>query len=227
MAFRFLLLTLPLASGTKVLCLHGGGSSADAFRAQMKDVMADTPGNEYVFANAAKGNWFEDPPDGKGTPTQDPDWDKASIELINRIVTDEGPFDIVLGFSQGSAFIPAYLSIHPRAFQKAALLSGYLPSTHQGVLQRIRAAAPFTIPALVYYGKADLRISNDMTREQARLFKNVELVSDEGTHKVPSKNAPGYKKLIYFLKEEDGAILIWPWILAALLLGVLVLLVYF
>ena len=146
-----------------------GGSSAVQFRAQMKQVMADTPELDYVFADG--GNWFRDPPGGKMEPTQDPDWDKASIELVKDLVVNQGPFDVVLGFSQGSAFIPAYLSIHSTDFRKAALLSGYLPSTHQGVLKRIQAAAPFSLPALVYLGKEDDIIPYPMTREQAMLLK--------------------------------------------------------
>ena len=116
--FIFCLLMLPFASATKVLCLHGGGSSAVQFRAQMKQVMADTPELDYVFADG--GNWFRDPPGGKMEPTQDPDWDKASIELVKDLVVNQGPFDVVLGFSQGSAFIPAYLSITKGIFESSS-----------------------------------------------------------------------------------------------------------
>ena len=216
--FIFCLLMLPFASATKVLCLHGGGSSAVQFRAQMKQVMADTPELDYVFADG--GNWFRDPPGGKMEPTQDPDWDKASIELVKDLVVNQGPFDVVLGFSQGSAFIPAYLSIHSSDFRKAALLSGYLPSTHQGVLKRIQAAAPFSLPALVYLGKEDDIIPYPMTREQAMLFENVELVEGDGGHHVPARQEKGYDELINFLKDEDNSAMIWPWILAAALVGV-------
>ena len=52
------------------------------------------------------------------------------------------------------------------------------------------------------------------------LFENVELVEGDGGHHVPARQEKGYDELINFLKDEDDSAMIWPWILAAALVGV-------
>ena len=127
-------------------------------------------GYEFVFPSGpySGGLWIAGPPGGKDTPTTDPDWAEDSINLLDEYVQEQGPFFGILGYSQGSAFAPVYLStVAAGTFQVALLFCGYLPTTHLGLLGLINDEAPFgDIPALVWAGSNDWIISNDLTVEQ-------------------------------------------------------------
>jgi pimeloyl-ACP methyl ester carboxylesterase len=102
------------------------------------------PGLDFVFLSAPNtgGVWMPDPPSSGGSKgsSTDPNWDSASAALLDGVVQEQGPFYGILGYSQGAAYAISYLSHAPAAtFQLAALFSGYLPSTHLGILARINA----------------------------------------------------------------------------------------
>jgi pimeloyl-ACP methyl ester carboxylesterase len=111
---------LGLSSGQKpkILCLHGGGGTALSMESTMRDIEDALPEYEFVFADAAYGDgdsrlWIRDPPGGKGQPTTDPGFADASIQALDAVVDAEGPFFGILGYSQGAAFVPVYLSRVP------------------------------------------------------------------------------------------------------------------
>ena len=127
----------------KILCLHGGGGDAKKFQfdsgiTDLKNALGN--GYEFVFAQAKDGGlWMRDPPGGKSRPTTDPDWASKSINILNEIVAAQGPFYGILGYSQGAAFIPVYLAQIPEGtFQIAVMFGGYLPTTHQGLISKIK-----------------------------------------------------------------------------------------
>jgi predicted esterase len=134
----------PGMSRPKILCLHGGGGSAEGFRMQANSLTQAMPGLDFVFLSAPNtgGVWMPDPPSSGGSKgsSTDPNWDSASAALLDGVVQEQGPFYGILGYSQGAAYAISYLSHAPAAtFQLAALFSGYLPSTHLGILARINA----------------------------------------------------------------------------------------
>ena len=188
----------------KILCLHGGGGNAREFQ--------DNPGinslrkalgsnYELVFAQAPDGGlWMRDPPGGKKKPTTDPDWAAESVSILNAIVEEQGPFYGILGYSQGAAVIPVYLSRVPGGtFQMAAMFGGYLPTTHQGLINRIKAKAPIdNIPALVWLGVTDW-IAND---NLASPFKNPKLLLDSRAgHVVPSRSDTTFNRVVQAIKK--------------------------
>jgi len=93
----------------KILCLHGGGQSAESMRWTMKDFMAAMPEFEFDFAQAPDGLWMNDPP-SKDDPTTDPHWADDSFEYLDDFIYNNGPYYALAGYSQGSAFIPVYLA---------------------------------------------------------------------------------------------------------------------
>jgi dienelactone hydrolase len=157
---------------------------------------------EFVFADApyAGGVWIPDPPD-RNEPTTDPDWASASIQYLDGLVQDQGPFYGILGYSQGAAFIPLYLS-HAAAgsFQLAMLFNGYLPTNHLGLLATIRSGSPFgNIDSLVFMGANDLVISNEQTLEQAALFSSpVVITSSSAGHNLPDTSDPTFNDVVNF-----------------------------
>ena len=192
--------TAPAQSGTgtsstlKILCLHGGGQTAQSFEFSMQALRSALGQRvSFVFASSPyPGNlWIRGPPGGKGAPTTGADWAADSFTTLDNLVSAQGPFDGILGFSQGGAMVVTYLSsASARAsFRFAVILCGYVPSTHQGLEARINAAAPISIPTAVYYGTGDPIISNAMTLAAADKFSSSTIVSDGGGHGPPSSGA--------------------------------------
>ena len=115
--FKILLValsTLAQAQNPKILCLHGGGGSPTGMQNTpgIRALRNSLPSFDFVFAQggypsgAGEFLWVIDPPGGKGEPTTDPDIANASIENLDQIVEEQGPFYGILGYSQGSMFVP-------------------------------------------------------------------------------------------------------------------------
>ena len=137
--------------------------------------------------------WWADPTGGKGKgePTTDPDHASAMVAALDAILASQGPFYGILGYSQGSAAIPVYLSqVATGTFQIALMFCGYLTTTHTGLLNRVNAASPFGgIRALVFMGQQDTVITNAQTQEQATVFTSPTVLSSPGTgHTLPSSS---------------------------------------
>ena len=128
------------AHAKKVLVLHGGDDSANDMYKQTADLRSAL-GSDYEFvygsiAGPCTGeNWWADPAT-KGTPTTDPDHAKTMIDKFNAIVAKDGPFDGIMGYSQGGAAVAVYLShfktYNPLPFKWAVTFCGYVPVTHTG-----------------------------------------------------------------------------------------------
>jgi len=209
------LATAPTAPGKlKILCLHGGGGTGAGFRsAAGMQALAASLGDKYEFvfpdggsAVGAGNLWIRDPPNGKGQSTTDPNFAAPSFAVLDKIVRDDGPFYGILGYSQGSAFIPVYLSHVPAGtFKVAFMFCGYLTTTHQGLLGEVNTASPFGgIPALVWQGARDGIITNGMTAEQATKFTSPTVVtSSTGDHAVPSAGDPTYDAVVAFMSVAN------------------------
>ena len=190
----------------KILCLHGGGGNAKEFQynSGIKG-LREALGSDYelVFAQAPDGGlWMRDPLGGKSKPTTDPDWAAESISILNSIVEEQGPFYGILGYSQGAAFIPVYLSRVPDGtFQMAAMFGGYLPTTHQGLISKMKAGAPFdNIPALVWIGERDWIANENL----ASPFNNPTLLFDpKAGHIVPSRSDTTFSRVVQVIKKDN------------------------
>ena len=189
-----------IAAPCKILALHGGGSSANSMEARMAG-LAESLGAAYTFVYASIGGptdgetWWDDPSGGKGQPTTDPDHASAMVAALNTIRTNHGPFWGLIGYSQGGAAVPVYLSNVPAGtFQAAAMFAGYLTTTHNGLLDRVNDEAPFgDIPALIWLSTADSIIAPGLSRDLWPKFTNPTTLEDTSGagHVVPtSSNSP-------------------------------------
>jgi len=197
---------------SKILCLHGGRGNADSMKFLVRDIENALPEYEFVYANGAhdsgKGGylWIKDPPGGKGEPTTDPGWADESIQVLNTIVEEQGPFYGILGYSQGAAFVPVYLSrVNDGTFQIAITFCGYLTTTHVGLLGVVEERSPYgEIPHLVWMGERDGVILNSMTREMADEFTDPEIiVSESGGHIVPGQNDPTFGQVVAWMVDHS------------------------
>ena len=141
----------------KILALHGGGDSPEGLMGQpgMQDLMSDLPEFEFFFADAPDHEsmcdqcWYADPPGGKGEPNEDRNWADVSIDYLDGIVEEHGPFYGILGYSQGCPMATVYIANSNTTFEKAFLFNGYLPTTHSGLNDTINEAAPLDVDALI------------------------------------------------------------------------------
>jgi hypothetical protein len=168
----------------------------------MQSLIEDLQAYEFIFANAPDdgGLWIQDPPGGKGEPTTDPDWAAESISYLNEFVTNNGPFHGILGYSQGSAMATVFLASSNHAFEKVLLFNGYLPSTHEGLIQTINDAQLGAHDALVFAGSNDTIINSQLSQELSTKFDSPTFVlSDEAGHHLPEAADPTYSQITDFL----------------------------
>jgi len=194
----------------KILCLHGGGDNGNSFENYLDSPsgLARAFGPEYEFFYPSGGYsagsnsrlWVPDPP-SKDEPTTDPDIAAESVEILDQILEDHGPFYGILGYSQGSMFVSYYLSIKPpNTFEVALMFAGYLPYTHLGLLGSIDAVRPIDrAESLVWAGENDF-FFYDLTLDQATAFLEPNLtISPTGGHEVPSSNDPTFDTVVDFI----------------------------
>ena len=192
-------------SRIKVLCLHGGGGSASSLQQGMQYLVDELSSFEFLFAEAPSSNnlWIQDPPGGKGQPTEDGDWANDSVTYLTNFIHDYGPFQGILGYSQGCAILLVYLSQYPDEFDFAVLFNGYIPTTHDGLTNVINIQAANNafdrLHALIFIGEQDSTISPHMSVEAAGLFNNPIIVrSSSAGHHPPDENDSTFDTVVDF-----------------------------
>jgi hypothetical protein len=164
---------------------------------------------QFVFAyigNYSTGEtWWADPP-SKDHPTTDPNHASAMVTALNATIAAQGPFYGIVGYSQGAAAVPVYLSqVAAGTFQMAVMFCGYLPTTHTGLVSQISSMSPFgNIRALVWMGTHDTIISNAMTTAQAAMFTAPTIVTSAvGGHACPGSSDPTFNEVLAFMGAGD------------------------
>ena len=212
----------PCLARKKILCLHGGGGTGEGFAGEMRELEQALPDFEFVYANGGypvdggtefgkptQGGylWIPDPPGGKGEPTTDPFISDASIAALDELRANEGPFDGILGYSQGAAYVPVYLSRVPEnTFEFALSFCGYPTETHIGILDRVEEMSPFNdISSLIWIGEQDFVIPNSLTRGTIPFYTSpVVIESSQGGHEVPGTSDPTFDQVVSFIASHAG-----------------------
>ncbi|XP_034949593.1 esterase OVCA2 [Chelonus insularis] len=114
---------------------------------------------------------------------------EESVKVIEKIFEEQGPFDGILGFSQGASFVSILCSmqqkkISPIKFNFAIMISGFksLCAPHAVFYDE-----QINLPSLHVYGESDKIIPIEMATDLANLFINKKVVIHEGGHFVPGK----------------------------------------
>ncbi|KKP03792.1 hypothetical protein THAR02_04122 [Trichoderma harzianum] len=163
----------------RFLCLHGHGTNSQILKAQLDPLLARLPSDwEFEFLD---GEMNAEPAPGvesifpgpflcfHGEPV--PDDVQRAVDLVKEVVLEEGPFDGVIGFSQGAAVAATViahetkLNPHQELFKVAIFLS---------------ATGPFDLSAgrlrLSYEGTVD-----DIKIDRYDALEGGSLVPDDGT----------------------------------------------
>ncbi|KAK0136176.1 Esterase OVCA2 [Merluccius polli] len=211
-----------MASVTKpplrILCVHGYRQNSSSFREktgalrkllkkQVELVYMTAPcsptgdGSESGPASGAgedqdsRGWWFSDS-QARSFSAQQRCLDSLgldeSVAAVRDAVKELGPFDGVLGFSQGAALVAMLCSLHRQrsephlAFRFAILVAGFRSACegHQGFYD-----SPLSIPSLHVFGLDDRVISDTMSRELLPTFLDPQVMTHPGGHFVPAASA--------------------------------------
>lgn len=115
-----------------------------------------------------------------------------SVTAVREAVKIQGPFDGILGFSQGAAFVAMLLSLQEQklepefSFRFAILVAGFRSACkeHQTFYN-----APLQIPSLHVFGLEDRVIPDNMSRELLPSFQDPQVLTHPGGHFVPAASA--------------------------------------
>jgi len=127
-----------------------------------------------------------------------------SVERCKRFVEENGPFDGVIGFSQGAALAILLCSIQELnewnfGFNFVVLFSGFLSkcSLHSKLLKN-----KLSLISLIVYGTNDELISMEMSKQLVELFdeNSRTVVIHSGGHYVPSNECVKKHYIDFFAK---------------------------
>ncbi|XP_041864352.1 esterase OVCA2 [Melanotaenia boesemani] len=115
-----------------------------------------------------------------------------SVTAVREAVNAQGPFDGILGFSQGAAFVAMLCCLQEQKlepefnFRFAILVAGFRSKCkeHQKFYN-----APFQIPSLHVFGLEDKVIPDYMSRELLTSFQDPQVLIHPGGHFVPAASA--------------------------------------
>eukprot|EP00475_Leptophrys_vorax_P011819 TRINITY_DN18306_c0_g1_i1.p1 TRINITY_DN18306_c0_g1~~TRINITY_DN18306_c0_g1_i1.p1 ORF type:complete len:878 (+),score=207.39 TRINITY_DN18306_c0_g1_i1:89-2722(+) len=113
---------------------------------------------------------------------------QESLDFVDEVFAKEGPFDGVIGFSQGGAFGSLLVAKKPFGnvdFKFFINISGFVPRSPD--LRALYGREMFDIPSLHVLGESDILVDPERTLELSQCFKNSVLLKHEGGHFVPNK----------------------------------------
>ncbi|XP_071368948.1 esterase OVCA2 isoform X5 [Centroberyx affinis] len=115
-----------------------------------------------------------------------------SVTAVREAVKDLGPFDGILGFSQGAALVAMLCSLQEQnlepefSFRFAVLVAGFRSACEE---HHKFYSAPLLIPSLHVFGLEDRVIPDKMSRELLPTFQDAQVLTHPGGHFVPAASA--------------------------------------
>lgn len=105
-----------------------------------------------------------------------------SINKINQYIEENGPFDGVVGFSQGSVMTTILLGLNTYQFKFAFIIGSYSPTDMKYTLYN-----QITIPTLHIWGMDDSIVASDQSEKNYNNYpnKNKEKYVHNGKHIIP------------------------------------------
>lgn len=115
-----------------------------------------------------------------------------SVTVVREAVKSEGPFDGILGFSQGAAFVTMLCSLQEQKlepdfnFRFAILIAGFNSACKE---HEVFYRTPLQIPSLHVFGLDDRVIPDSMSREHLPTFQDPVVLTHPGGHFIPAQSA--------------------------------------
>lgn len=118
---------------------------------------------------------------------------EQSLEVVQMAVKDLGPFDGILGFSQGAALVAMLCSLQEKKldptynFRFAILVAGFRSACDQH--QYFYKGVKIMVPSLHVYGQDDKVIPEQMSQDLLPLFQGAHILAHQGGHFIPAASA--------------------------------------
>ncbi|XP_034034094.1 esterase OVCA2 [Thalassophryne amazonica] len=115
-----------------------------------------------------------------------------SVKTVREAVKVQGPFDGILGFSQGAAFVAMLCSLQEQnlvpefCFRFAIVVAGFRSACQE---HQKFYSVPLKIPSLHVFGLTDRVIPDSMSRELLPCFQDPQVVTHPGGHFIPATSA--------------------------------------
>uniref|UniRef100_H3DFG2 Esterase OVCA2 n=1 Tax=Tetraodon nigroviridis TaxID=99883 RepID=H3DFG2_TETNG len=201
-------------SPLRVLCIHGYRQNGSTFREktgafrkllkkQVELIFVDAPlkAPETTSASGAEGDeasrawWFSDVQARSFNAQQQCEESLGmdeSVAAVRAAVKEQGPFDGILGFSQGAALVAMLCSLQERGlepdfrFRFAVLVAGFRSACqeHQEFYR-----VPLQMPSLHVFGLEDRVIPDSMSRDLLPTFEEPVVLIHPGGHFIPATAA--------------------------------------
>ncbi|KAJ2776538.1 Ovarian cancer-associated protein 2 [Coemansia interrupta] len=193
----------------KILCLHGYTQSGASFRARTGPLRRSLGRHiTWVYAtapHAAATTFSSSEPTATGPAEPSLAWwnmhngdaqrvwqdVQQSLAALRRVAEEQGPFDGILGFSQGAGMAALLLALGredstlPR-FRFAVLISGFFPKM-DAFAEALQGGGRVQVPSLHVLGAADAVVPQARGQELAqRAFEDAQVCVHEGGHYVPA-----------------------------------------
>lgn len=158
---------------------------------------------DVASSNEDEYGWWFSAEDNTYDPLSPSDVSKGfdeSIELVKATFTNQGPFDGVLGFSQGACFLSILCALREQGSLsfKFAILVAAFKSRSSG--HSLYYTEPITCPTLHVFGDTDRVIPKENSEDLLKHFPNNTTLNHPGGHFVPTQ-APQKKVYIEFLEQ--------------------------
>lgn len=146
----------------------------------------------FTSAENARANATTSTDEGWTRPAMSREYDgwDASLDVLRENLRENGPFDGILGFSQGSTAAAAALADVEElrsSVKFVVLVAGFEPRDARMVAS-MNARAPFSMPSLHVHGDSDVLITRERMSELAARFdaSRREFFFHDGSHGVPT-----------------------------------------
>ncbi|ETW01247.1 hypothetical protein H310_06831 [Aphanomyces invadans] len=214
-------------SKLRILCLHGSRTNSDIISMQMA-------GFRHAFGNSADFVAINAPFPASGRPQQSiidffgeegpyfewweafertkisyPGW-KKSLPFLQNVVATQGPFDVVVGFSQGASaatLLAAHYQVQNQGipFKAIVLACGVCPRDGMPPeLLREPGTTNYglTIPSIHIMGEKDdiYDLSQELVETYVPVGRRVHVHADGHRFPLPSSSRPLYKEIVEELR---------------------------
>ncbi|CAG9766719.1 unnamed protein product [Ceutorhynchus assimilis] len=216
----------------RILCLHGYRQNAEVFRAKtgsFRKMVHKWAQFNYITAPhkvilVDDINVLEDPDIGQTKDEDQYGWffnrdDKTyrgirkggpaigfeeSVQLVEQAFEKEGPFDGILGFSQGACFVGLLCDLQQRGLTKhikfnfAIMASGFKSQSWPHLKYYLDT---LTLSSLHIFGETDKIIPTEMSEALSESFEDPMIVIHPGGHYLPA-SAPQKHEYQKFFKVQ-------------------------
>lgn len=126
---------------------------------------------------------------------------EQSLQLIMETIKEQGPFDGILGFSQGASMVSLLCGLQEQQaemwFKFAILVAGFKSkSTPHDVLY----SQKISVPTLHVFGNTDKVIEKEMSEDLLQYFEDAITLEHPGGHFIPA-GGPQRKVYLEFLDK--------------------------